>query len=136
MLACRSVFARGYPTRERMGLFPTLWCDWWFAVIVDGLMEAALLLLVGGLIHHSPVQVCHRHLASSHLIQLLILSLHHLLPFTPQTSHLLAFLCLVNAEWEQYSNIPVALSNFEYQGEILTNCSLSKMFKPHDHNTV
>lgn len=88
MLACRSVFARGYPTRERTGLLPTLWCDWWFAVIVDGLMEAALLLLVGGLIHHSPVQVCHRHLASSHPIQLLILSLHHLLPFTPQTGHL------------------------------------------------
>lgn len=48
---------------------------------LDGLMEAALLRLVGGLIHHSPVQVRCRHLPSSNLILLL----HHLLLPTPPT---------------------------------------------------
>lgn len=38
--------------RERAGLLPTLWCDWWFAVIVDGLIEAAL-LLAGWKVHPS-----------------------------------------------------------------------------------
>lgn len=59
MLACMhiSVFVREYPARERAGLFSTLRCDWWFAVLVDGLMKAALLRLVERLIHHSPVQV-------------------------------------------------------------------------------
>lgn len=47
----------GHAARERAGLFATLGCDWWFAVLVDGLMEAALLRLVGGLINHSPVQM-------------------------------------------------------------------------------
>lgn len=48
---------------------------------LDGLMEAALLRLVGGLIHHSPVRVRCRHLPSSNLILLL----HHLLLPTPPT---------------------------------------------------
>lgn len=70
VLACMhsSVFEFEYAARERAGLFSTLRCDWWFAVLVDGLMEAALLRLVEGLIHHSPVQVHCRHLLCSHLI--------------------------------------------------------------------
>lgn len=54
--------------RVRAGFISTLRCEWWFAVCVDGLMKAALLQLVEGLIHHSPVQVHNRHLLSSHLI--------------------------------------------------------------------
>lgn len=55
-LARRSVSECEYLTREEAGLLPTLWCDWWFVVTVDGLMEAALLQLVGQLIHlsHTP----------------------------------------------------------------------------------
>lgn len=42
----------GCLTREGAGLLPTLRCDWWFAVVVDGLIEAAL-LLVGWKVHPS-----------------------------------------------------------------------------------
>ena len=39
------------------GLLPTLRCDWWVYVHLDGLMMAVLLRLAGVLINHSSVQV-------------------------------------------------------------------------------
>lgn len=62
----RTEFVSEYPARKRADLCSTLQCDWWSAVSADGLMRAALLRLVEGLIHHSPVQVQCRHLRSSH----------------------------------------------------------------------
>lgn len=47
---------------QRGRVFSTLRCDWWFAVLVEGLIEASLLRLVEGLFHHLPVQVQCKHL--------------------------------------------------------------------------
>lgn len=63
----RVEFVCEYPSRKRADLRCILQCDWWSAVPADGLMEAALLWLVEGLIHHSPVRVHSKHLRSSQL---------------------------------------------------------------------
>lgn len=87
-------------TGERAGAFPpTLRCDWWFSVVVDGSMEAALLQLVGGSIHHSPVQVCCTHLICPHLI-------FPLCPSKPGACCLdSVFICLINPRGEFEKNL-------------------------------
>jgi len=82
-----------YPAgQRRAGLFSTLLCDWWFAVLVDELMEASLLRLVEGLIHHSPVQVHCRHY--SHLTSTNFSLFSSPSPFTSQS----VFFCFANVE--------------------------------------